>query len=587
MVREITSLWSPGARKWIDRLIRLAYYAAFLGILIMLLWKCRYGFGLFDEAFYLLVPYRVIHGDHLILHEWNLCQFSFFGLIPSMWIYEKIVGTTEGIFLIFRYIYTVCWAAASMFLYLRTKKWNKYGAMFASLFLLSYTPFAIMSFSYNALSILYLLNAAIFLLCAEKHQKIQFAISGVFFAGAVLCYPYLALIYLVCSILVFAAGKRRGRQKPVLPTNHADVRLVWKWFTLGIILLAAVFLAAVMWNVSPQRLAAALMEELKDPDHDNTAIISNTLQYFRNIGGSNAYFYPMLITVLAMTAISLYRRKEIWLGIVCAAVTLYLRRFMEEYAFINYLMLPLTFAGIYVLAVSKDRRIRWIGGMWLIPGVFYTFAIQQLSTQDLYAISSAATVSSAASILMLWMYCDELKRAYRTRAGYKRYGYLIGYFAVLVCMAFQLRYEVPVRYQSVYWTRGLMKYEEHAFLDEGPEKGLISTVEEAERYAECYHDIQSIENRKLLVLTDQFWMYFMNGNELAAYSGWLGTVNDFTLERLQTYYEHCPEKRPEVIFLGKEHEDMLGHFSAETYHSNRLESGNYLIFPVISGSAGQ
>ena len=71
------------------------------------------------------------------------------------------------------------------------------------------------------------------------------------------------------------------------------------------------------------------------------------------------------------------------------------------------------------------------------------------------------------------------------------------------------------------------------------------------------------------------------------YTGNVTAVSDFTLERLQTYYEHCPEKRPEVIFLGKEHEDMLPHFSAEKYRANRLESGNYLIFPVISGSAGQ
>lgn len=76
----------------------------------------------YDEAFYLLVPYRVIHGDHLILHKWNLCQFSFRGLIPTMWIYENIAGTTEGIFLNFRYIYTVIWASVSLFLYLRAKK---------------------------------------------------------------------------------------------------------------------------------------------------------------------------------------------------------------------------------------------------------------------------------------------------------------------------------------------------------------------------------------------------------------------------------------------------------------------------------
>ena len=122
----------------------------------------------------------------------------------------------------------------------------------------------------------------------------------------------------------------------------------------------------------------------------------------------------------------------------------------------------------------------------------YTFVIQQLSTQDFFAISSAATVSSIASIFLLWLYCDELKMVYHTRRGKKKLGYYLGYAAVLICMAFQLRYEVPVRYQSVYWEPGLMKYEEQAYIDEGPKKGLIAAVENAEKCITCYHDIQSV-----------------------------------------------------------------------------------------------
>lgn len=556
-------------------IIKLTYYITFLGIFILLLQKCKYGFGIFDEAFYLLVPYRVIHGDHLILHEWNLCQFSFWGLIPTMWLYENIVGTTEGIFLNFRYIYTVVWAAASLFLYLRAKKINRFGAACASLFLLSYTPFGIMSFSYNALSILYLTNAAIFLLCAERYQKLQFVISGVFFALAVLCYPYLAVIYLVFSILTMIA-KIQGK-KTFIATNHASIYLVWKWFTLGIIGLAVLFLFTVLWNVPPQQLFTALLEELNDPDHDNTAFAANTKQYFINIAESNDFFIPMLITILIMIAVSLYKPKAIWLGIVCFATTLYLRRFMQERAYINYLMFPLSFTGIYVISVSKDSKIRWIGALWLIPGIVYTFVIQQLSTQDFFAISSAATVSSIASIFLLWLYCDELKMVYHTQKGKKKYGYYLGYAAVLICMVFQLRYEVPVRYQSVYWEPGLMKYEEQAYIDEGPEKGLIATVENAEKYITCYHDIQSVDQKKLLVLSDQFWMYFVNKNELASYSGWLGKVNDFALERLQKYYDLYPEKQPEIVFLEKGYDNILKYFNSGEYIIEKLESGNYLI----------
>jgi hypothetical protein len=132
-------------------------------------------------------------------------------------------------------------------------------------------------------------------------------------------------------------AKIQGKQT-FIASNHTSIYLVWKWFTLGILGLAVLFLFTVLWNVPPQQLFTALLEELNDPDHDNTAFAANTKQYFINIAESNDFFIPMLITILIMIAVSLYKPKAIWLGIVCLATTLYLRRFMQEQAYIIYLM---------------------------------------------------------------------------------------------------------------------------------------------------------------------------------------------------------------------------------------------------------
>ena len=561
---------------WMKRTLLVLYYIEFTAIFVFLLWKCRYGFADMDEAFYLTVPYRFVHGDRMLVNEWHLSQFSFFTMIPEMWLYLQIAKTTEGIVLAFRYIYTVLWSAGALFLYLRARKIQEYGARCASLFMMCYAPFGIMVFSYNSLCILYLVNAAIFLLCAERYKKVQFAVSGIFYAGAVLCCPYLAVIYLVYSILLGAARLRK--KKPFIVINQTDAATCWKYFTIGICVLAVIFLTVLFSGASPAKVIESLGYALQDPEHTAFSPVYKTTEYFQRIGRSNAFFYPMLIIVIIMTALSLYKRKVLWFCVVCAAVTLYLRRFLQEYGYLNFLMFPMTFAGIYVMAVTKSPRIRCIGSLWLIPGIIYTYCLNYSSNQFFYAISSASSVSSIASMIMVWQYCDELKECYQA----KKKGNLIcicGYLAVLVCFVFQMKYEIPIRYQSVYWEPGLMKYEVQMEIDQGPEKGVIATLEKAEKYKEYYTDAMEINHQKVLFLSEQFWMYLINENEMATYSGWQWRVNPEVVARLKKYYSVCPEKKPEIIFLDRERKELLVYFDANEFDITRLKSGNYLIRP--------
>ena len=72
-------------------------------------------------------------------------------------------------------------------------------------------------------------------------------------------------------------------------------------------------------------------------------------------------------------------------------------------------MLPLTFPGIYVLAVTRSRRIRQLGWFWLVPGILYTFCLHCTSNTGFYAISSAGAISSSAGLVLMGMYCRELQ----------------------------------------------------------------------------------------------------------------------------------------------------------------------------------
>ena len=402
----------PKTQKWIGRSLSFCYVLIFISLFVFLLWRCKYGLGNSDEAFYLTVPYRFLQGDRMLIHEWHLSQFASFTMVPVVWLYLLIVGTTEGIILSFRYIYTVIWCAGSLFLFLRARKLSKYGAMCASLVMMCYAPFGIMALSYNTLGLLYLINAILFLLCAQRYRILQFILSGFFFAGAVLCCPYLALVYLFYTFLIIASKVRN--KNPIIETNQTDVLTCWKFFTLGIGILATIFLATLFSGGSIQQLMSSLQYAILDPQHANFSPVDKTREYFQWIVTSNQTFLPMLITVLFMTIISRFFLHPVWFTIVCGAVFFYLRRFLQDFGLVvyvsypNFLMFPITFVGIHIALVTHQSKIRWIAILWLIPGLLYTYCLNYSSNQDFLAISSAATVSSLASLVMMCLHCKEL-----------------------------------------------------------------------------------------------------------------------------------------------------------------------------------
>ena len=582
---------SPETRKIISLILTIGYVISFAGLFVFLLWRCRYGFGNSDEAFYLTVPYRFLQGDRMLIHEWHLSQFASFTMVPAVWLYLLIAGTTEGIILSFRYIYTVVWCAGALFLYFRARRLSEYGAMCASLVMMCYAPFGMMALSYNTLGLLYLINSVLFLLCAQRYRKIQFILSGIFFAGAVLCCPYLAMVYLLYTLLVLAAGIRK--KIPLIQTNQTDIRTCWKFFTLGAAILAILFLAVLFSGGTLQQILASLNYSLQDPEHANFSLVAKTQEYFHWIAASNRAFLPMLAVFLLMTVLSRFYPHPLWFAIVCGAVFFYLRRFLQDFAKIayvsypNFLMFPLTFVGIYIALVTRQSKIRWIAILWLVPGLLYTYCLNYSSNQEFLAISSASTVSSLCSLVMMWLYCEELKELRCRRVPLLS---LLSYLAVIVLFCFQMRYEVPVRYQTVYWEAGLMKYEEQREItDKGPETGLITTVKNAEEYHRTYSAMQNIHQTKFLALSEMTWLYLINDNEIASYSAWLTLWDEETvIQHLKAYYQSCPEKKPDLIFIEKKYGNLLSLFDSPDYIITPLEGEHYFVRPAdtrLSGSS--
>ena len=185
---------------------------------------------------------------------------------------------------------------------------------------------------------------------------------------------------------------------------------------------------------------------------------------------------------------------------------------------------------------------------------------------------------------MLWRYAGELSGEYQIQQrGAYSYCCVLPYLAVLAVFAFQARYEIPIRYQSVYWEAGLMKYEvQQEITDGGPENGLITLKENAKEYHQAYQAVKNVDDTKFLLLSNMTWMYLNNRNENSSYSVWLmiSWEREGVLDRLETYYQMHPEKRPEVIFIEKQFDFLLDYVDLRDYEIAPLEGGHYLLYPL-------
>lgn len=85
----------------------IIFSVLFGAALVFALWKCPFGFGSYDDAFYLTIPHRLSMGDVLFADEWHVSQMAGLITTPLVWLYRTITGSTDGILLAARYAYVV------------------------------------------------------------------------------------------------------------------------------------------------------------------------------------------------------------------------------------------------------------------------------------------------------------------------------------------------------------------------------------------------------------------------------------------------------------------------------------------------
>lgn len=516
-----------------------------------LLWKCRYGFGDNDEAFYLTIPYRLYQGDALFTEEWHLSQMAGFLLLPFMTIYMKITQNTEGIILAFRYLYVIIQIMTACFLYVRLRSYSRISAGIAAIGFMLYAPFGIMALSYNSMGILFMALSMVILLTAQKKRYFQYICAGILFAAAVLCCPYLAFMYLLyaCTVLCVYASRPNIKLKGCWQLFSLKG---WLYVTLGITFLAIIFFGFVFSRSSLQEILEMIPYIINDPEHANRSIWGKTQVYFQSIFYRTQwtiYIYLIMGILLGISQLKRSRKEvKLWCWLcACVLIWFMMIKMYSEGILINSVMLPINVLALYSFLIAKDKRITKIFCFIWVPGMLYSFCLNLSSNQTYLAIESASVVAYLGSVLIIFLIILKfLQDEKRKLTAY------ISLAFIVVLLGTQLGLECYLRYDQIFWDTSVKNQTQ--LITTGPEAGIYVSAQDEQYYLNVTEGINWDRAGKIACITNSCWINLMNEWEICIYSAWLSGTNEYTLERLSQYYQMNPQKIPDVIFLERSSE---------------------------------
>ena len=563
----------------------LAFGFFFLGLLMLYFWKLRYGWSYTgDEPFYLAVPDRLLMGDAPVAQEWNLSQTSGYLLIPLVALFRLLTGGTEGIILFTRSCYLLVHAAVTLFIYVRLRRRFGWGAVAAALMHFMFIPYHTMAFSYNTIPIEALTVSGLLLAFPGKRPWIGAYAAGLLFAAAVLCCPFLAVLYLLYAVCALLRKRLKRTPAPLREPMFAGGTFLR--FTAACAILAVIIVGYVLIRTGVSAILKDLSWLVYEPNHDfNASAFSKALGYLKALlTGYSSLTAPdpvltgawiaeaVLVLIIAADRQRVLHRP-VWL---CAglAITLVCLMDLRQDMSTQYhlIMLPMLFAAIPAFLLCREKDWGLFAGLF-VPGVAFSMAMYLSSNNESFVIALALSVSNVAGILFVTRVIMELLEDYRGRTV----GTTSAQLLAAACCLVLLFTRAQIIRNLTYWDEGT--YNLTQTLTEGPAKGVITSEGKAQTYSDIMADVallRQLPEGNVLFMDAGSVAYLALGYPYGTFSPWFESMHT---EKLAAYYENHPEKIPQYICIpldGTVDADRLQR-SAEDAGYRAVRGSHYLI----------
>ena len=550
--------------KWQD----ILFIVLMAGGLLFSIWKCFYGFGGNDEAFYLTVPHRLTLGDAFISDEWHLSQLSGFLTLPFTWLYTTITGSTDGIILAARFVYVIFHGVISVAIYTRLRKYG-YISVFVCAFFFIYTPYNIMAMSYNTMGLDLVALCGVIMGTASYKKKLPLIISGVAFAGAVLCCPYLAVAYILYGLCMIVHTLLKKKNTKFILKSELFAGRTFLFFSIGIFALAAVFLVFALSRVSISEIFEYLPYLMTDPEHPQIAIGTRINSYFKTIFECHSHFKIAIFSYLAMLVVMIFDRKRklhrsVYLIVTTAIAILSIP--LVIFVYYNAAMFPAIFIGItsYILC---DKKPKSLFASLFVLSIIYSVAICFSSNQYFYVISMVMTSGNIASYIFLAQLIREI-RGSKDNITYAPAVKIFSFAFVAFMILMQGSLQITAKANHCFWETG-SPTTLTSQISTGPAKGIYTNYDNFCNYENINNDLHYYDTKQkdnILFLTAKTWTYLaVEDFPYATLSAWISGERPSSIERLKTYYSINPEKKPTYIYIPKQSEWDLSDVYNQAY----------------------
>lgn len=551
---------------------------------IALINNAYYGFGWTDEALYTATANSLYHGNKLFFDIFEPTQIYSVLVYPLFYIFVKLTGSTDCIYLFMRIATIIIQFATSVFVFfILSKKYKKTVSFIASFIVLVFSRAQLFGPSYYTFVLVNftIANILIFYVFELKAKSVWLFVSGIFHGFAILCNPYLVLPYVAFSLCCVILPSLRKYIKKYI--------LIWA----GTVLIGTMFLIFVMKNGDLKEFPAALTYFFSSPEYSSKTMLLKIkwlLKFPRLLVTQFIYFLPF--TVLAVISFFKKNIKEKINFTKNKTILLLL-------LFVNYIIqiffiekdngMPVTgFFAVSILSFFlfnskklKDFKKEIL--YFLIPGLSLSF-MECLASDTgfgVFSIGISACMPFAAS-LYFDTFC--LKSSCKTEKCF---------FAIPICILLlgTLYYRVNLTYRDARISPHYIfipQIEKNITkIDRGPAKGLWTHNKNKKQYDSIYSIVKNIKSDKddyFMILKLCPWAYLVNSNlKPFSMTAWRVSANDL---RLKPYFEEFGHRFPEhILILNKNIRDNKNNeIDENSYLIKELKRRNYDLTEVDCGT---
>lgn len=502
-----------------------------------------------DESYAISLSYRLVQGDHLFKEMWEIHQTSALFMVPFIWIYRIVNGTTIGMVVYLRIVGTLIQMIFAFFLYKSLKSYlNFEQRSIITLIFLNFSPKYSQVLEFCFLHYLFSVGMIIgFLYYFSSKKQIYLCVAGLFQACTILAYPQSILVIPIEIIgLIVLAQKKKVKWAEIACLIGTEV------------LCGLLFLIYIFKNITFKEFVDNIPYILSDGSHQETfynkaVIILNEIQM---------YVVPLIFGIILFEiAFYIVRHFQkiyvtkylIVLFLLCSLLYSIVPLILKRYAGVRHLDLayPIlyvyeTFIYIFVRFKKqyKDTNFTYLIIILSLSFVCCCFA----SNMSLYANA----VILLPTVLVMWIYFLKTDFPYDNSSIEKNVNKFALIPLLVFCLYILLARSILIRFTSV---QPKYIFDTYYTIAVGTEKGIKVNQDEHIRYHSRYQAITEnvTANDSLLIFGTDSYFYFFTGSKISAPSTISTPVYD---EKILDYYYKYPYKQPTIILIDKYNQSL-------------------------------